>query len=175
MPVHLVVDPVGTTLWVASIADGVGLAKVDVASGSVEPFAAVRQPHGVARTPGGDLVVHDGHAVSRVEVMGVVTPVAKVDAFKVDVARNGVVYGATGGPSGGRVVWISPSGRVVPVAGTGRLGPHRDGRALAAPMLPSAIALARDGDPLVAQIDPAPAIRRVDLAAGTITTLARGR
>ena len=176
MPVDLVVDPAGTTLWVASIADGVGLVKVDVASGSVEPFGAVRQPHGVARTPGGDFVVHDGHAVSRVDgATGVVTPLAKVDAFKVVVARNGVVYGATGGPSGGRVVRISPSGRVVPVAGTGRLGPHRDGRALAAPMLPSAIALARDGDLLVAQIDPVPAIRRVDLAAGTITTLARGR
>ena len=42
MPVDLVVDPAGTTLWVASIADGVGLVKVDVASGSVEPFAAVQ-------------------------------------------------------------------------------------------------------------------------------------
>ena len=103
--------------------------------------------------------------MSRVDgATGVVTPLAKVDAFKVVVARNGVVYGATGGPSGGRVVRISPSGRVVPVAGTGRLGPHRDGRALAAPMLPSAIALAPDGALLVAQIEPVPAIRRVDLA-----------
>ena len=116
MPVDLVVDPAGTTLWVASIADGVGLVKVDVASGSVEPFAAVRQPHGVARTPGGDFVVHDGHAVSRVEgATGVVTALAKVDAFKVVVARNGVVYGATGGRSGAgssasrRAVGSSPS------------------------------------------------------------------
>ncbi len=70
---------------------------------------------------------------------------------------------------------ISPSGRVVRVAGTGRLGAHRDGRALAAPMLPSAVALAPDGSLLVAQIEPVPAIRRVNLAAGTITTLARAR
>ena len=42
MPVDLVVDPAGSTLWVASIAEGVGLVQVDVASGSVEPFAAVR-------------------------------------------------------------------------------------------------------------------------------------
>ena len=67
MPVDLVVDPPGSTLWVASIAEGVGLVRVDVASGSVEPFAAVRQPHGVAQTVGGDFVVHDGHAVSRVD------------------------------------------------------------------------------------------------------------
>ena len=175
MPVDLVVDPPGSTLWVASIEEGVGLVRVDVASGSVEPFAAVRQPHGVARTVGGDFVVHDGHTVSSVDgETGVVTPFAKVDAFKVVVARNGAVFGATGGPSGGRVVRITPSGRVVRVAGTGRLGPHRDGRALAAPMLPSAVALAPDGSLLVAQIEPVPAIRRVNLAAGTITTLARG-
>ena len=128
MPVDLVVDPSGSTLWVASIAEGVGLVRVDVASGSVEPFAAVRQPHGVAQTVGGDFVVHDGHVVSRVDgETGVVASLAKVDAFKVAVASNGTVYGATGGPSGGRVVRITPSGRVVRVAGTGRLGPHRDG------------------------------------------------
>jgi hypothetical protein len=133
-PVDLVVDPSGSTLWVASIAEGIGLVRVDVSSGSVEPFAAVLQPHGVARTGSGDFVVHDGHAVSRVDgTTGVATPLAQVDAFKVAVARNGTVYGATGGPSGGRVVRISPNGRVAPVAGTGRLGPHRDGRALAAP------------------------------------------
>ena len=40
-------------------------------------------------------------------VTGVVTLLAKVDAFKVAVARNGTVYGVTGGPSGGRVVRIS--------------------------------------------------------------------
>ena len=66
-PVDLVVDPAGSTLWVASIAEGVGLVQVDVASGTVEPFAAVRQPHGVARTAAGDFVVHDGHVVSRVD------------------------------------------------------------------------------------------------------------
>jgi streptogramin lyase len=176
MPVDLVVDPSGSTLWVASIAEGTGLVRVDLVSGSVEQFADVRQPHGVVRTAGGDFVVHDGHAVSRVDgTTGEVTPLAKVDAFKLVVARNGVVYGATGGPRGGRIVRISPHGRVVPVAGTGRLGPHRDGRALAAPMLPSAVALAPDGSLLVAQIEPVPAIRRVNIATGRIVTLARGR
>jgi hypothetical protein len=41
-------------------------------------------------------------------------------------------------------------------------------------MLPSALAVARDGSLVVAQIEPIPAIRRVNLARGTITTLALG-
>jgi streptogramin lyase len=175
-PVDLLADTSGSTLWVTSIADGVGLVRVDVASGRVEPFAAVRQPHGLARTADGDFVVHDGHAVSRVDAdTGEVTRFAGVDAFKLVVAANGVVYGATGNPRGGRVVRIEANGRVVRVAGTGRLGPDRDGKALRSPMLPSALAIARDGSLLVAQVDPVPAIRRVDLSAGTIITLARGR
>jgi hypothetical protein len=174
-PVDLLVDPGAGTVWVASIADDVGLVRVGLATGTVEPFAAVEKPHGLDRLPDGDLVVHDGHAVSRVDVeTGAVTPFASVDAFELAAAPNGVVYGATGGPAGGRVVRISASGRVTRVAGTGRLGPHRDGRALRSPMLPSALALARDGSLLVAQIEPVPALRKLDLARGTITTLARG-
>jgi hypothetical protein len=42
-------------------------------------------------------------------------------------------------------------------------------------MLPSALALARGGSLLVAQIEPVPAIRRLNLSTGTIVTLARGR
>jgi hypothetical protein len=41
-------------------------------------------------------------------------------------------------------------------------------------MLPSALAVARDGSLIVAQIEPIPAIRRVNLARGTIITLALG-
>ena len=176
MPVDVLADPAGTTLWVASIAEDVGLVRVDLASGTVEPFARVMRPHGLDRLPNGDLVVHDGRAVSRVDsTTGVITPFANVDAFELTVASNGFVYGATGSPTGGRVVRISPSGQVTRVAGTGRLGPHRDGRALQAPMLPSALAFARDGSLLVTQIEPVPAIRRVDLASGRISTIARGR
>jgi hypothetical protein len=42
-------------------------------------------------------------------------------------------------------------------------------------MLPSAIALARDGSLVVAQIEPVPAIRRLDVRRGTISTIALGR
>ena len=176
MPVDLLADPAGTTLWVASIADDVGLVRVDLGTGVVEPFADVEKPHGLDRLPDGDLVVHDGRAVSRVDsITGATRPFANVDAFKLAAAPNGFVYGATGSPTGGRVIRISPTGQVKRVAGTGRLGSHRDGRALRAPMLPSALAVARDGSLLVAQIEPVPAIRRVQLARGTITTIALGR
>ena len=176
MPVDVLADPAGTTLWVASIAEDVGLVRVDLASGSVEPFARVSKPHGLDRLPYGNLVVHDGSSVSRVDsTTGATTPFANVDAFELAVAPNGSVYGATGSPTGGRVVRISPSGQVVRVAGTGRLGPHRDGRALRAPMLPSALAFARDGSLVVAQIEPVPAIRKVQLSGGAISTIALGK
>jgi sugar lactone lactonase YvrE len=176
MPVDLLADPGTNAVWVASIADGVGLVRLDLATGVVVPFARVDKPHGLDRLPDGDLVVHDGHAVSRVDATtGTSTPFARVDAFELTATPSGVVYGVTGGPRGGRVVRISSAGRVTPVAGTGRLGPHRDGRALRSPMLPSAIALGRDGTLLVAQIEPVPAIRRVELDRGTISTIALGR
>jgi streptogramin lyase len=175
-PVDVVADPTGTTLWIASIAEGVGLVRVDVESGDVDSFADVERPHGVDRDARGDFVVHDGHAVSWVDgASGDVTRLAAVDAVKVAIARDGTVYGVVGTPSGGRIVRIARDGRVTRVAGTGKLGRHRDGEALRAPMLPSAVALARDGSLLVAQIEPIPAIRRINLASGRITTLARGR
>jgi sugar lactone lactonase YvrE len=173
-PADVLVDS-ATSLLVASIADDVGLVRVDVATGTVEPFADVEKPHGLDRLADGDLVVHDGHAVSRVDdVTGLVTPFARVDAFELATASNGFVYGATGTPAGGRVVRISPTGSVARIAGTGRLGAHRDGPALRAPMLPSAVAVARDGSLVVAQIEPVPAIRQVNVPRGTIVTLARG-
>jgi hypothetical protein len=176
MPVDLLADSGGAAVLVASIADGVGLVRLDLGSGAVQPFARVDKPHGLDRLANGDLVVHDGHAVSRVDAAtGAVTRFANVDAFEYAAARDGSVYGVTGGPRGGRVVRISPGGRVTPVAGTGKLGPQRDGRALRAPMLPSALALTPEGALLVAQIEPVPAIRRVDLRRGAITTIALGR
>ncbi len=175
-PVDLVSDATGSTLWVASIAEGVGIVRVDVASGRVGPFANVVQPHGIDRDPNGDFYAHDGHVVSRVDGdTGVVSPFAQVDAFKLLIAPDGSVFGVEGSPSGGRIVRIAPDGRVTTVAGTGGLAPHRDGPALEAGILPSSIELAPDGALLFGQVEPVPAIRRIDLATGTITTLARGR
>jgi streptogramin lyase len=175
-PVDLVADATGSTLWVASIADGVGVVRVDVASGRVEPFAAVANPHGIDRRPDGDFYAHDGRTVSRVDGdTGAISPFAQVDAIKLHLAPDGSVYGVEGNPTGGRVVRIAPDGSVATVAGTGALGPHRDGPALAAQILPSSVELAPDGALLLSQVEPVPAIRRVDPATGVLTTLARGR
>lgn len=175
-PVDLVSDGAGTTLWVASIAQGVGVVRVDVASGRVARFADVDQPHGIDRDPSGDFYAHDGHAVSRIDGdTGAVSAFAQVDAFKLLVAPDGSVFGVEGTPVGGRIVRIARDGRVTTVAGTGELGPLSDGPALMAEILPSSIDLAPDGALLFSQVEPAPAIRRVDLATGALTTLARGR
>jgi DNA-binding beta-propeller fold protein YncE len=175
-PADLVADPTGTTLWVASIAEGGGVVRVDLGSGRVQPFSKPLQPHGIDRDANGDFYVHDGHSVSRVDGRtGAVARFADVDAFKVLVAADGSVYGVEGSPAGGRVVRIAANGNVTAVVGTGSLGPHRDGPALQAQILPSAIQFAADGSLLVAQVEPVPAIRRVDLGAGWITTIVRGR
>ncbi len=175
-PADLVADGSGTTLWVASIAEAVGVVRVDVASGRVEPFAKPLRPHGIDRRPSGDFVVHDGHSVSRIDGRtGAVSPLASVDAFKLVVAADGSIYGVEGTPAGGRVVRIGADGSVAAVVGTGSLGPHRDGPALQAQILPSAVQFAADGSLLVAQVEPVAAIRRIDLATGQISTIMRGR
>jgi sugar lactone lactonase YvrE len=175
-PADLVADPTGQTIWVASIAPGVGVVRVDVPTGRVQPFANVEAPHGIDRDAVGNFYVQDGAALSRINgATGTVTRFADVDAIKLLVAADGSVYGVTGTPAGGRVVRVAPDGTVTPVAGTGSLGPHRDGPALETGILPSSVALAPDGSLIVTQIEPIPAIRRVDRPGGTITTLVRGR
>ena len=60
------------------------------------------------------------------------------------------------------------------VAGTGMLGPHRDGPALEIEVLPSGVLTAPEWVVLFTQIEPVPAVRRIDPATGRVTTLARG-
>jgi DNA-binding beta-propeller fold protein YncE len=175
-PANLVADETGTTLWVASIAAGVGVFRVDVASGRVEPFSDPDNPHGIDRAPNGDFFVQDGNGVSRMDgVTGALIPFANVGATNLHVAADGSVYGVEGRPSGGRVVRIAPDGAVTTVAGTGMLGPHRDGPALEIQVLPSAVLVAPDGAVLFTQVEPVAAVRRIDPANGRVTTLARGR
>jgi hypothetical protein len=175
-PADLVADTTGGTIWVASIAPGVGVVQVDVATGRVEPFASVESPHGIDRDASGNFYVHDGHGISRVDgATRAVTRFADVDGIKLVVAPDGSVYGVVGNPSGGRVVRVAPNGSVTTVAGNGALSPSRDGPALEVGMLPNAVQIAPDGSLIVTQGEPIPAIRRVDRPGGTITTLARGR
>ena len=175
-PADLVADPTGRTIWVASIAPGVGVVEVDVATGRVEPFANVESPHGIDRDAAGNFYVHDGHGISRIDgVTRAVTRFADVDGIKLVVAPDGSLYGVVGSPAGGRVVRVAPDGAVTTVAGNGGLTPSKDGPALEVGMLPNAVQPASDGSLIVTQGEPIPAIRRVDRPGGTITTLARGR
>ena len=173
-PADLVVDEAGQTIWVASIAPGVGVVRVDVATGRVEPFASVEAPHGIDRDAAGNFYVHDGHAISRIDgSTGAVSRFADVDGVKLLVAPDGSVYGVTGTP-GRRSCRPDRSGRKRHDHRRHRLpGPHRDGPALEAGILPSAVEFAPDGSLIVTQVEPIPALRLV--AGGTITTLARGR
>ena len=173
-PADLVVDDSGRTIWAASIAPGVGVVRVDVATGRVEPFANVQAPHGIDRDAAGNFYVHDGQAISRIDgVTGSVTHFADVDGIKLVVTPDGSLYGVVGSPAGGRVVRVAQDGSATTVAGNGGLSPSKDGPALEAGMLPNAVQLAPDGSLIVTQGEPIPAVRRV--SGGTITTLARGR
>jgi streptogramin lyase len=172
VPGDLVLHPDGATLWVVSLEGGVH--RVDVASARVERAADAENSHGIDRAADGTLYFQDGRTVAQLRPDGSRRRLAPVDAIKHVVAPEGV-YGIVGDPSGGRVLRIGFDGTVTPVAGTGSLGPHRDGRALDAQILPSAIQLGPDGTLLMAQVYPVPAIRRIDLVAGTIETLALGR
>jgi sugar lactone lactonase YvrE len=172
-PGDMTMDASGTTLWVGSIENGVY--RVDLAHGSVELIDRAIGVHGIDRDGAGNLFVHDANRITRIDaVTHAKTIFADIDAGKILVAPDGSVYAGVGGPAGGRIVHIGRDGKATPVVGTGDIGPHADGRALDARILPAAAQFAPDGALLVTQAQPIAAIRRVDLAAGTITTLARG-
>lgn len=173
-PGDIVLDAAGTTLWAGSLQDGVF--RIELASGEVKQVAEARSPHGIDRDAAGNLFVHDANTISRIDAAtGAKSEFARVDGIKLLVVPDGSLYAVFASPSGGRVFHVAPNGAATPVVGTGSLGPHADGLALNARILPAAVQLAPDGALLVTQVEPLPAIRRVDLAAGTITTLVRGR
>lgn len=174
-PTDVVSDATGSTLWVASIGDGVGVVRVDVASGRVEPFSRPFQPHGIDHWGDGDFVVQDGRGVSRIDGRtGALSSVAAVAATKVAAAGD-TIYCAEGSPSGGRILRISSAGLVTPLVGTGSLLPHRDGPGLELGILPSGLEPAADDTLLFTQVQPVPALRSLDLRTGLVTTLALGR
>jgi len=172
-PGDMTIDPAGTTLWVGSIENGVY--RVDLSNGHVELIDHSIGVHGLDRDAAGNLYVHDANKISRIDARtGVKTTFSDLDGIKLLAAPDGSVYASAGGPAGGRIYRITPDGTATPVVGTGLTGPHRDGRALDAQIGPFATQFASDGALLVTQTQPIAAIRRVDLATGTITTLARG-
>jgi streptogramin lyase len=173
VPGDMTIDASGTTLWVGSIEGGVY--RIDIAGGRVDRIDDAIGVHGIDRDSAGNLYVHDSNRISRIDARtGRKTLFADVDAGKILAAPDGSLYAGVGSPAGGQIVHVLPNGTATPVVGTGTIGPHADGLALEAQILPGAVQLAPDGSLLVTQTQPIPAIRRVDLATGTITTLVRG-
>jgi DNA-binding beta-propeller fold protein YncE len=175
-PTGIDLDPTGRYLAIASIERGV--LRLDLGSGALTTLVAVGHgvdgPHGLAYDAAGDLWVGDPprHILRIDGRSGAITVVAQVGTANVLPTPAGV-YFTDGGPSGGRVRLLSRSGAIRTIAGTGRISRHRDGvPATRVGILPSGIALARDGSLLVAQARPIPALRRINRA-GIISTLAR--
>jgi sugar lactone lactonase YvrE len=170
------VDPAGRYLAVASIERGV--IRMDLVTGTLETLVPVGEgvvgPHGLHYDARGDLLVADpGNALVRIDrSSGELRKVATVDTANV-LPTAGGVYVTVGGPGGGRVLLLRPNGTRRVVVGTGRISRQRDGvRATRVGILPTGLALARDGSLLVAQARPVPALRHVSRA-GIITTIAR--
>jgi hypothetical protein len=151
---------------------------MDLVTGTLETLVPVGEgvvgPHGLHYDAGGDLWVADpGNGLIRIDrSTGGLSEVARVDTANVLPTARGV-YVTVGNLNGGRVVLLRPDGTRRIVVGTGRISRHRDGvRATRVGILPTGLALARDGSLLVAQGRPVPALRRVSRA-GIITTIAR--
>ena len=170
------VDPAGRYLAVASIERGA--IRVELATGTLETLVPVGKgvvgPHGLHYDAHGDLWVADPrNGVLRIDrSSGELRRVARIDTANVLPTARGL-YVTVGGPGGGRVLLLRPDGTRRFVVGTGHISRHRDGvRATRVGILPTGLALARDGSLLVAQGRPIPALRRVSRA-GIITTVAR--
>jgi sugar lactone lactonase YvrE len=170
------VDPAGRYLAVASIERGV--IRVELATGTLETLVSVGKgvvgPHGLHYDARGDLWVADpGSRVIRIDrSSGELREAARIDTANVLPTARGL-YVTVGNPDGGRVVLLRPDGTRRVVVGTGRISRQRDGvRATRVGILPTGLALARNGSLLVAQARPIPALRRVSRA-GLITTIAR--
>ena len=149
---------------------------VEAGTGDGGPAVAaqVRTPHGIEVDAAGNVLLSDFGALRRIDAAtGVMTTLAALETHKTDAAPDGSIFYVWGNPSGGAVHRLA-SGTATRVAGTGALDVHRDGvPATEAGFLPSDAVLAPDGALLVAQTRPVPAMRRVDLATGVITTLFR--
>jgi sugar lactone lactonase YvrE len=150
---------------------------VEAVTGDGGPAAAARvqTPHGIEVDAAGNVLLSDFRALRRIDAAtGVITTLAALETHKTHAASDGSIFYVWGNPSGGAVHRIAAAGTGTRVAGTGALDVHRDGGpATEAGLLPSDAVLAPDGALLVAQTQPVPAVRRVDLASGVITTLFR--
>jgi len=154
-PNGLAFDPIGGRLYIADVG-GHRVRIVDLASGTIATFAGT----GVAEHSG------DGGPAAAAGIHG---------ARAVEVAADGAVYILE--RQGSTLRRVDPqTGIITTIAGTGARGYAGDGGPAHAAIFdaPKEFALDRDGNPLVVDTENH-AIRRIDLARGTVTTIAGGR
>ena len=132
--------------------------------------ARVESPHGIEFDPEGNLYLSAGETIRRIDAAtGIISTVAHVSAFQFEIAPDGTIYFVQGDPRGGRVLRLEPDGTATTIAGNGTLAGPRA-------LLPSDLLLTRDRRALlIGQTRPFPAVRRLDLRTGRLTTLVRGR
>jgi DNA-binding beta-propeller fold protein YncE len=153
-PNGLAFDPAGRRLYIADVADH-RVRLVGMASGLITTLAGT----GAAEHSG------DGGAARAAGVFG---------ARAVKVAPDGTVYILE--RQGSSLRRIDPrTGIIDTIAGTGARGYGGDGRAAAAAVFdaPKEMALDRDGNILIVDTENH-AIRRIDRASGTVTTIVGG-
>jgi streptogramin lyase len=176
-PAALSLDPTGRYLAISSLAGAVR--RLDLTTGRLELLAreGLDRPHGLAYDRDGNLFIADPpDRVLKLSTSGALTTVARTLVYRVYFAPDGRLFAIGGTQNGGQVKRIHPNGSTTVVAGTGGVTKHRDRvKATRVGIGPTALAFRSNRVMLVAQTLPLPAIRRVDLATGLITTVLRGR
>jgi sugar lactone lactonase YvrE len=174
-PNTMIAEPDGTLL----LAEGgrQHVMRIDPATGRTTIVArGFENPFGIGRLPDGDLVVSSKDSIFRLDAQTgqretLATYPSGIEAGPLAIDSAGLVYVAA---TDHRITRIDPATKAVDViAGTGANGASGDGGpALAATMsVPHGVLLESDGSLLIADTDN-DRIRRVDLRAGVITTMA---
>ena len=139
--------------------------------------AQVETPHGIAADAGGNLYLDGAGTIRRIDAAtGTISTVSREEAYSFEIGPDGTIWFVEGNPSGGSVRRLEPDGSATVLAGNGRLRPSADGPGPTRGLLPADALLTPNGRALlVAQTRPFPAVRRLDLRTGRLTTLFRSR
>ncbi len=139
--------------------------------------AQVETPHGIATDAAGNLYLDGAGTIRRIDAdTGTITTVSREEAFSFEIAPDGTIYFCEGHPTGGSVRRLEHDGSATVLAGNGRLAPAADGAARTRGLLPADVLQTPNGRALlIAQTRPFPAVRRLDLRTGRLTTILRGR